>query len=80
VNNQDARVKFFDASGTGLILMNPSGGSGHILEYVVTFPNVTASSGDGYKACVLTIKESNPKYGTGYNSPQNRPEFIDKPG
>jgi hypothetical protein len=77
VNNQESKVKFFDASGPELIPMNASGGSGHILEYVATFPNVPVSSGDEYKACVLTVKDMNLKCGTGHNSPANRPEFID---
>jgi hypothetical protein len=64
-------------SGPGLIPMSVSAGSGHILEYVATFPNVSVNSGDEYKACVLTIKEMNLKCGTGYNPPANRPEFID---
>jgi hypothetical protein len=77
VNNQDSRLKFFDASAPELIPMNASGGRGHILEYVATFPNVTVNSGDEYKGCVLTVKDMNLKCGTGYNSPANRPEFID---
>ena len=77
VNNQESRVKFFDASAPELIPMNASGGRGHILEYVATFPNVTVNSGDEYKGCVLTVKDMNLKCGTGYNSPANRPEFID---
>jgi hypothetical protein len=77
VNNQESKVKFFDASGSELIPMNASGGNGHILEYVATFPNVTVDSGDEYKACVLTVKDMNLKCGTGHNSPANRPEFID---
>jgi hypothetical protein len=77
VNNQESRVKFFDAPSPELVPMNVSGGSGHILEYVATFPNVTVTSGEEYKACVLTVKDMNLKCGTGYNSPANRPEFID---
>jgi hypothetical protein len=77
LNNQESRVKFFDASAPELIPMNVSGRSGHILEYVATFPNVTVNSGDEYKGCVLTVKDMNLKCGTGYNSPANRPEFID---
>jgi hypothetical protein len=72
-----SRVKFFDASGPELIPMNVSGGSGHILEYVAAFPDITINSGDEYKGCVLTVKDMNLKCGTGYNSPANRPEFID---
>ena len=77
VNNQESKVKFFDASGSELIPMNASEGNGHILEYVATFPNVTVNSGDEYKACILTVKDMNLKCGTGHNSPANRPEFID---
>ena len=77
VNSQESRVKFFDASSPGMIPMNVSRGSGHILEYVATIPNVTVNSGDEYKGCVLTVKDMNLKCGTGYNSPANRPEFID---
>jgi hypothetical protein len=77
VNDQESKVKFFDASGSELIPMNASGGNGNILEYVATFPNVIVNSGDEYKACVLTVKDMNLKCGTGHNSPANRPEFID---
>jgi hypothetical protein len=77
LNGEESRVKFFDASRTELIPMNANGGSGHILEYVATFPNVTVNSGDEYKGCVLTVKDMNLKCGTGYDSPANRPEFID---
>jgi hypothetical protein len=77
VNNQESKVKFFDASGSELIPMNASWGNGNILEYVATFPNVTVNSGDEYKACILTVKDLNLKCGTGHNSPANRPEFID---
>jgi hypothetical protein len=77
VNNQESRVKFFDSSSRELIPMNAGGGSGHIVEYVATFPNVTVNSGDEYKACALTVKDMNLKCGTGHNSPANRPEFID---
>ena len=45
INNQESKVKFFDASGSELVPMNASGGSGHILEYVATFPNVTCKFG-----------------------------------
>jgi hypothetical protein len=77
VNSEESSVKFLDASGTELVPMNASGGSGHILEYVATFPNVTVNSGDEYKACVLTVKDMSLQCGTGHNSPANRPEFID---
>lgn len=77
VNNQESKVKFFDASGSELIPMNSSGGNRNILEYVATFPDVTVNSGDEYKACILTVKDLNLKCGTGHNSPANRPEFID---
>jgi hypothetical protein len=73
VNNQESKVILIPK----LIPMNASGGNGHILEYVATFPNVTVNSGDEYKACVLTVKDMNLKCGTGHNSPANRPEFID---
>jgi hypothetical protein len=77
VNNQESKVRFFDASGSELIPVNASGVNGNILEYVATFPNVTVNSGDEYKACILTVKDLNLKCGTGHNSPANRPEFID---
>lgn len=77
VNNQEARVKFFDATGPSVIPINASEGGGHIIEYVATFPNVTVNSGDEYKACVLTVKDLDLKCGTGHNSPAQRPEFMD---
>jgi hypothetical protein len=77
VNNQETKVKFFDATGPSVIPINASEGGGHIVEYVATFPNVTVNSGDEYKACVLTVKDLDLKCGTGHNSPANRPEFID---
>lgn len=77
VNNQETKVKFFDATGPSVIPINASEGGGHIVEYVATFPNFTVNSGDEYKACVLTVKDLDLKCGTGHNSPASRPEFID---
>jgi len=77
VNNQEAKIKFFDATGPAVISLNASGGGGHYIEYVATFPNVTVNTGDEYKACVLTIKDLALKCTTGQNSPAKRPEFID---
>ena len=77
VNSQESKIKFFDVSGPELIPMNASGESGHIVEYVATFPNITVNLGDEYMACILTVKDMNLKCGTGHNSPANRPEFID---
>jgi hypothetical protein len=38
---------------------------------------VTVKNGDKYKACALTIKDSNLICETGTNSPALRPEFKD---
>ena len=38
---------------------------------------MTVKNGDVYKACVLTIKDSNLICETGTNSPAQRPEFKD---
>jgi hypothetical protein len=48
-----------------------------IIEYVVTFPNVTVNSGSEYKACVVTTKDLDLICNTGHNSPASRPEFTD---
>jgi hypothetical protein len=77
VNNQEAKVKFFDASGPSAIPLNASEGGGNLIEYVATFPNVTVNSGDEYKGCVLGVKDLEILCKTGYNSPAYRPEFID---
>jgi hypothetical protein len=77
VNNQEAKVKFFDVTGPSVIPINATEGGGNIIEYVATFPNVTVNSGDEYRACALTVKDLDLKCGTGHNSPASRPEFID---
>lgn len=74
--NDESRVKLFDDSKTYIQTMKADGAGG-IVEYVATFPNVTIKNGDVYKACVLTIKDSNLICETGTNSPALRPEFKD---
>jgi hypothetical protein len=74
--NGESRVKLFDDSKT-YIQSVKAAGTGGIVEYVATFPNMTVKNGDVYKACVLTIKDSNLICETGTNSPALRPEFKD---
>jgi hypothetical protein len=74
--NGESRVKLFDDSKTYIHSVNDAG-TGGIVEYVATFPNMTIKNGDAYKACVLTIKDSNLICETGTNSPALRPEFKD---
>jgi hypothetical protein len=74
--NGESRVKLFDDSKTYIHSVNNVGAEG-IVEYVATFPNMTVKNGDVYKACVLTIKDSNLICETGTNSPALRPEFKD---
>jgi hypothetical protein len=74
--NDESRVKLFDDSKTYIHSANANG-TGGIIEYIATFPNATVKNGDGYKACALTIKDSNLICETGTNSPALRPEFKD---
>jgi hypothetical protein len=74
--NGESRVKLFDDSKTYIQTVKADGAGG-IVEYVATFPNMTVKNGDVYKACVLTIKDSNLICETGTNSPALRPEFKD---
>jgi hypothetical protein len=74
--NGESRVKLFDDSKTYVHSVKADG-TGGLIEYVATFPNMTVKSGDVYKACVLTIKDSNLICETGTNSPALRPEFKD---
>ena len=74
--NGESRVKLFDDSETYLNSVKADG-TGGLIEYVATFPNMTVKSGDVYKACALTIKDSNLICETGTNSPALRPEFKD---
>ena len=75
--DEAAKVKLFDASGPEVIPLNTSEGGGHLIEYVATFPNVTINSGEGYKACIATVKDLELICKTGQNSPASRPEFVD---
>jgi hypothetical protein len=75
--DQVARVKLFDASGPEVVPLNASEGGGHLIEYIATFPNFTVNSGDGYKACIATVKDLELTCKTGQNSPAARPEFVD---
>ncbi|HEU4468929.1 MAG TPA: hypothetical protein VFR61_07850 [Nitrososphaeraceae archaeon] len=74
--NGESRVKLFDDSKTYIHSIKTDG-TGGIIEYVATFPNMTVKNGDVYKAYVLTIKDSNLFCGTRTNSPALRPEFKD---
>jgi hypothetical protein len=74
--NGKSRVKLFDDSETYIHSVKTDG-TGGIVEYVATFPNTTVKNGDTYKACALTIKDSNLICETGTNSPALRPEFKD---
>jgi hypothetical protein len=60
VNNSEAsRVKFLDAKAPYVVpITNPNtpGGKGGLIEYIATFPNVTVSAGDDYKACVPPLR------------------------
>ena len=75
--NGESRVKLFDDSKTYIHSVNASDGTGGLIEYAATFPNMTVNSGDEYKVCALTIKDSNLICETGTNSPALRPEFKD---
>ncbi|MDQ3840376.1 MAG: hypothetical protein M3297_14045, partial [Thermoproteota archaeon] len=81
-----SRVKFLDSEAPYVVPINSSGGgtgtttgigSGQLVEYVATFPNVTVNAGDEYKACVLATKDLQLICDTGNNSPASRPEFVD---
>lgn len=75
--NQDAKVKLFDASGPEVVPLNASEGGGHLIEYIATFPNLTITSGEEYRACIATVKDLELICKTGNNSPAARPEFVD---
>jgi hypothetical protein len=74
--NGESRVKLFDDTKTYIHSIKADG-TGGLVEYVATFPNMTVKNGDVFKACVLTIKDSNLVCETGTNSPALRPEFKD---
>ena len=74
--NGESRVKLYDDSKTYVHSIKADG-TGGLVEYVATFPNMTVKNGDVYKACALTIKDSNLICETGTNSPALRPEFKD---
>src|SRR5919108_1355194 len=75
--NGESRVKLFDDTKTYIHSLNASDGTGGLIEYTATFPNMTVNVGDEYKVCALAIKDSNLIRQTGNNSPALRPEFID---
>ena len=75
--DEAARVKLFDALGPEVVPLNASEGGGHLIEYVATFPNLTINPGEGYKACISTVKDLELLCKTGNNSPASRPEFVD---
>jgi hypothetical protein len=74
--NGESRVKLFDDSKTYINSVNANG-TGGLVEYITTFPNMTVKSSDEYEVCALTIKDSNLICETGTNSPALRPEFKD---
>jgi hypothetical protein len=74
--NGESRVKLFDDNKTYIRSINADG-TGGIIEYAATFPNMTVNVDDEYKVCALALKDSNLICQTGNNSPALRPEFID---
>jgi hypothetical protein len=74
--NGESRVKLFDDAKTYIHTVNATDGTGGIIEYVATFPNMTVNIGDEYKVCALTIQDSNLMCQTGNDSPASRPEFV----
>jgi hypothetical protein len=75
VNGGEAsKVKFLDVDTTP---PDPGSNEKGIIEYVATFPNVTVSAGEQYKACVLPVKTLEPICTAGSNSPALRAEFVD---
>ncbi len=75
--NGESRVKLFDDAKTYIHSLNASDGTGGLIEYTATFPNMTVNVGDEYKVCALALQDSNLICQTGNNSPALRPEFID---
>jgi hypothetical protein len=77
--NGDSRVRLFDDAKTYIqsVNANAGDGTGGIIEYVATFPNMTVNIGEEYKVCALNIKDSSLICETENNSPALRPEFID---
>ena len=77
-NGEASKVKLLDSAAPYVVPLNSStAGSGHLTEYIATFPNVTVNAGAEYKACILTTKDLNLICNTGQNSPASRPEFVD---
>jgi hypothetical protein len=74
--NGEWTVKLFDDTKTYICSINADG-TGGIIEYAATFPNMTVNVGDEYKVCALAFKDSNLICQTGNNSPALRPEVID---
>jgi hypothetical protein len=74
--NGESRVKLFDDNKTYIRSINADG-TGGIIEYAATFPNMTVNVDDEYKVCALALKDSNLICQTGNNSPALRPEVID---
>jgi hypothetical protein len=77
-NGEASKVKLLDSAAPYVVPLNSSiADSGHLTEYIATFPNVTVNAGTEYKACILTTKDLNLICNTGQNSPASRPEFVD---
>jgi hypothetical protein len=75
--NGESKSKLFDDTKTYLTSVNTTDGSGEIIEYVATFPNITVNTGDEYKVCALLVQGSQLFCQTGNNSPALRPEIVD---
>jgi hypothetical protein len=84
-NGKESRVKYLKTEAfkpvspnlTSLVLTPRPDSHVGIIEFVATFPNVTVSAGDEYKACIVTTKDLGLLCKTGHNSPAPRPEFVD---
>jgi hypothetical protein len=54
--NGESRVKLFDDTKTYIHSVNANG-TGGLIEYIATFPNMTVKSSDEYKVCALMVKD-----------------------
>jgi hypothetical protein len=69
------KSKLFDDTRT--YLSSSSSGKPTIIEYTLTFPNMTVKTDSQFKACALLVKNSELICHTGKNSPAFRPEIVD---
>ena len=72
-NNNNTRGAVLNATELDL----KDGSNDGVVDVVLSFPNVTVTTGEEFRACNMVLKDLSLVCETGHNSPSPRAEYID---